>query len=348
MYGWLAGPGSAFKHPIPGSTNYLGSYDKKGNLLRDRGKEEAEKAGEEHSSELRKQDYMPFPLNPTFTSESVLSEELRNEIYDQVVNKKNSVRHVSVLLGVEMRRVGAVVRLVELEKRMKSQNKPMAIPYARAIHDMIPTTPLAPKGEKQPVHESINDLPVHKLTEPQIFYPVSESRQFTRVDAARVFSAAPELPAAERDVPSNTPEAIVKVTQSPHKVERVGKGDKEQQVLLPADVRIPHPHLIAFEHDNITQPGESRQRNQAFLDRLKSEDEADAARKQERKAREAAKLTRIEPEKGRFEFRFRDVVVSRETVGLDGRGRRGVGRRYGMPHSDRKRGVVKIPTKVEV
>lgn len=73
--------------------------------------------------------------------------------------------------------------------------------------------------------------------------------------------------------------------------------------------------------------------------------------KGERKAvwmeREAKALKTVVPlnGKGRAEFRFRDISV--ESVGKDGRGREGVGARYGMPHEDRKRGIIKIPTKVE-
>jgi hypothetical protein len=36
-----------------------------------------------------------------------------------------------------------------------------------------------------------------------------------------------------------------------------------------------------------------------------------------------------------------------DAVGRDGRDHKGVGWRYGVPHQDRKKGVVKIPTKVE-
>lgn len=63
----------------------------------------------------------PFPLNPHFVSESILSEALRNEIYKRVARDKKSLRSVSLELGVDMRRVGAVVRLVELENRWRSQ-----------------------------------------------------------------------------------------------------------------------------------------------------------------------------------------------------------------------------------
>jgi hypothetical protein len=67
---------------------------------------------------------------------------------------------------------------------------------------MLPQTPLS--HQNAVVHEPINDLPVHSYTTQQIFWPTSESREFTRVDAGKVFSPT----------------------------------------LLPADMRIPHPEMI--------------------------------------------------------------------------------------------------------
>ena len=62
---------------------------------------------------------------------------------------------------------------------------------------MLPTTPYV---ERDPIaHESINDLPVHRATETQIFHPVSESRHFTRRDAGKVFDS--QLKPAEDRVP---------------------------------------------------------------------------------------------------------------------------------------------------
>ena len=72
---------------------------------------------------------------------------------------------------------------------------------------MLPKTVLDPQQKRR--HESINDLPLHAATGQQIFHPTSESRHFTRVDAAKVFD------------------------------------DK----LLPADERIPHPEMIAYHKD---------------------------------------------------------------------------------------------------
>lgn len=134
MFAWLQGPGENFRHPLPGSTNYLSAYDKRGNLLRKQAPESAptspntadtdalEAAAEEEKlAPESKEDLRPFPLNPHFISESVLSESLRQEIWRRVRVEEKSVRTVSVELGVDMRRVGAVVRLVELEKQMRAE-----------------------------------------------------------------------------------------------------------------------------------------------------------------------------------------------------------------------------------
>src|SRR5277367_2542775 len=77
---------------------------------------------------------------------------------------------------------------------------------------MLPQTsyPYNPKGRIQS-HESINDLPVHVATMQQIFHTTSESRHFTRMDAAKVFD----------------------------------------ETLLPADQRVPHPELAELERDRL-------------------------------------------------------------------------------------------------
>ena len=91
---------------------------------------------------------------------------------------------------------------------MISQGKTLAKPYSEAVLAMLPTTPF--EAVAGTPHESINDLPVHSATRQQLFYPTSESRQFTREDAAKAFSST----------------------------------------LLPADKRIPHPQLVQLERWN--------------------------------------------------------------------------------------------------
>lgn len=61
-------------------------------------------------------DLRPFPLNPAFLSQPVLSDDMREEIWKRIMQDGKSVREVSAELAVEMSRVGAVVRLKEIEK----------------------------------------------------------------------------------------------------------------------------------------------------------------------------------------------------------------------------------------
>lgn len=138
MFEWLNGPGAALKHHVPGSTNYLTN-------LKDRAREaKAQENGTEGQSAEGAQESTPtndeesgparpFPLNPAFVSESILSEDLRNEIYRRVVEQKKSVRAVSVELGVDMRRVAAVVRLVELEKRWRKEVRILFVTHSSLL-----------------------------------------------------------------------------------------------------------------------------------------------------------------------------------------------------------------------
>ncbi|KAF7717816.1 Uncharacterized protein PECH_008460 [Penicillium ucsense] len=326
MFLWLTTKGAALKHHTPGETNYLTGRDKD------------DKSGGNPR---------PFPGNSSFLSESVLSEELRNEIYVRVVEKKKSVRAVSVEFGVDMKRIAAVVRLVELERRQRAQGKPLALPYARAVHEMVPTTPLAQEGEHPVYHESINDLPAHPSTGAQIFYPVPESRSFNRVDAGRVFSGAPALEIDVAAKISHPSDLIDDIVQNPNSIEWVGKGGNARQVLQPADVRIPHPQLVQLERDRKAFPNERRTVTERHNERLKKQEEAEQKRREVAQARREKSVQHVEPEGGRFNYRIQDAKFTKETVGVDGRAPWAPGRRYGIPADDRKRGIVKIPTRVE-
>ncbi len=208
---------------------------------------------------------------------------------------------------------------------------------------MLPTTPHTPQ---QPTpHEPINDLPVHSLTHPQLFYPTSESRAFNRVDAGRVFSAAPRL-ADEQDIGQGgqPPKEPWRDTDR----EIIGKKGHEREVLKAADARIPHPHLIAYEKDKSDPAlkGELQVRTQRYNQRLRDEEVEREAKRERRRQREEATQKRIDTP--RWEFIVKDVQATRSGTGLDGRGTKSPGFRYGVPSQERKRGQVKIPTRVEV
>lgn len=160
----------------------------------------------------------PFPLNPQFQSHSVLSEELREDIWQRVMVEGEPMLSVSAELGVDVRRVSAVVRLKEVERTWIDKGKPLARPYAKAIMSMVPQTF---PGKR---HEPFNEIPVHTFTTQQLFVPVSESRHFTRADAALAFNRS----------------------------------------MLPADARIPHKELVAMERQVVVGGMAPVEAQQAF------------------------------------------------------------------------------------
>ena len=128
-------------NPLSGSTNYLGAYNAEGQLRRvveaaaeaekkklkegkrgeatTQSEPELDNEGKEFKGQIPPEttrDLQPFPLNRNFISQPVLSDEFREEIWKRVMQDGKSVREVSAELTVEMSRVGAVVRLKEIEK----------------------------------------------------------------------------------------------------------------------------------------------------------------------------------------------------------------------------------------
>lgn len=168
--------------------------------------------------------------------------------------------------------------------------------------------PQTPYFDDLPImpHEPINDLPVHRATIRQLFHPVSESRHFTRVDAGQVF----------------------------------------QRGLLPAEERIPHPELVKLQKLQKTQRMYPHESAAKLREMVKDKENAAELKQREWLLKEDRLIRRIIPDgtAGRAEFRFRDIKV--ESVGKDGRAKGGVGARYGFPHEDRKKGMIKIPRKV--
>ena len=65
----------------------------------------------------RQSDLRPYPLNFNFVSQAVLSEELREKIYELVVVDEIDLKSVSAAFGVDIRRVAAVARLKTIEKQ---------------------------------------------------------------------------------------------------------------------------------------------------------------------------------------------------------------------------------------
>lgn len=85
--------------------------------MRSRGMKDYETSGVEVKYAGSRKD-QPFPLNPLFKSEPVLSEQMRNAIWKKVVEDGEAIKAVSQEYGVDVRRIAAVVRLKEVENSM--------------------------------------------------------------------------------------------------------------------------------------------------------------------------------------------------------------------------------------
>jgi Eukaryotic mitochondrial regulator protein len=87
MFRWYAQDASSLENPT-GQPNYLGPLPDQ-----------------------------PFPMNPMFRSQPFLDEEARELIWQKCVVEDKPLKAVSADLGVDIRRVAAVIRMKEIEKR---------------------------------------------------------------------------------------------------------------------------------------------------------------------------------------------------------------------------------------
>jgi hypothetical protein len=127
---------------------------------------------------------------------------------------------------------------------------------------MVPTHDCLP--ESQP-YEAINEMHVHSYTQQQIFLPTSESRHFTRADAAKAFGDhilppekkmwVPELLQFEKDVAEglSIKDARVRFLQATAKSEEhmAAKHAKQDQIDRDNNTRV-NTDRFQFRVENIS------------------------------------------------------------------------------------------------
>lgn len=181
MFRWLDGPGSVFQNPLPGSTNYLNAYNSSGELIREKkGGQRREEASQDDDvnsespsiggvADLNlsgnsaiipemKADLQPYPENPQFRSEAVLSEALKTEIYNEITVKGLTVREVSERFRVDMNRVGAVIRLKSVEKNWLEEVR-LPLLYLPACCQMMRKTKIRLVLKTSPWLEKLSLMP---------------------------------------------------------------------------------------------------------------------------------------------------------------------------------------------
>lgn len=206
-----------------------------------------------------------FPNNPSYKVQPILSDETRLRIWERVVKHGEPVKAVAADFDIDMRRVAACVRLKELERSWILQGKPLAMPYANAIRQMIPTVSLQ-EHESGAVFEPTNEITVHPYTQQQLFLPVSESRHFTRADAAKAF----------------------------------------HPTMLSADKRMPIPELVNTERNADVSGSRKNYDNAARIFREEVAQEQRKLAKRNKEAVDAEEARTVAFDTGRFEYRVKD------------------------------------------
>ncbi|BGP54226.1 hypothetical protein JCM8202_001359 [Rhodotorula sphaerocarpa] len=144
---WLTGEGSRYRRPLQGKPNWIGDT--------------------------------PFPLNPTFNPLPPLADLTKTRIYNAYLHNilqkdatdSQVVRAVSTKFGVAMDRVRAIVRLKELERRFRSEGRPLQTELLKGMESHL--------GVKQPAHESWRGI---EEPEPAIPKLASTKTVFEMVD----------------------------------------------------------------------------------------------------------------------------------------------------------------------
>lgn len=327
----------------------------------------------------------PFPANPLFRSEAVLSEAMRDLIYSMVIEQGKPMKVVSEKLNVDVRRVGAVIRLKQVEKQwIKDVSFSFASLLLRFfLHDesiQIFRLVLKTKSHGYTLVIFLNPQQSHPRFTPLTFlkhmelthpFPFPQGKSLATPYAKAVMQMLPQT-TYDAGADNNKPhEAIneipvhkysvqqlfVPVAESRHFTrEDAAKAFHER--LLSPDQRSPHRQLVEMERD-LAAAGEGLRGGEKLSKapaarkaraEAKEKFEAAARAEEETIARRVALQTAQEEaalQSVRSDrFEFRVREINADDVGRHGRSSRGVGWRYGAPLQDRKRGLIKIPTSV--
>ncbi|GAA5868978.1 hypothetical protein JCM3774_002438 [Rhodotorula dairenensis] len=178
---WLSGEGSRYRRPLPGKPNWIGDT--------------------------------PFPLNPTFNPLPPLADVTKTRIYNAYLHNilqkdatdSQVVRAVSTKFGVAMDRVRAIVRLKELERRFKSEGRPLQTELLKGMESHL--------GVKQPAHDSWRGI---EMPEPAVPKLASSKTVFEMVDVESgdspvflpLLARVPLRSTPLTELPTSTPAAV--------------------------------------------------------------------------------------------------------------------------------------------
>ncbi|KAI4275586.1 MAG: hypothetical protein LQ337_003098 [Flavoplaca oasis] len=335
MFRWLNGPGAAFRDPLPGSTNYLNAYDPQGNLIRARaaratnrstGEEDPRTVGEEGDPDGPDTALGRNHLEQNIAGGKPIPKEMADDLMPFPLNRQFRSQPV---LSEELR--DEIYRRIHQEKKtVRTVSAELGVEMQRvgAVFRLKTI-------ENQWIEEG-KPLAAPYARAVGAMLPKTPFVPGTRT---------PPLPHESiNDLPvhsATTRQLFHPVPESMH-FNRESAARAFSRDLLPADKRIPHPELVELAK----VAAQHRGRDDVVKARRNELEQQEAAvlnmRREQKAAQEAAAKKVDTP---RWQFRFENIKA--ESAGRDGRAKGGVGARYGIPAQDRKKGQIKIPTKVQ-
>ncbi|ODV78069.1 uncharacterized protein CANTADRAFT_27017 [Suhomyces tanzawaensis NRRL Y-17324] len=130
----------------------------------------------------------PFPQNAACRTASIIPDELKQKICDDINENGMHAQEVAHKYGIKLARIEAVLRLNSIEKQWQQENKifPDLENFASVMYKMFPLY--------QPPHgaDNLTEIPTPHKTLQQRFLTIAESEPFGPVDAAKIL----DLPVA--------------------------------------------------------------------------------------------------------------------------------------------------------
>ena len=138
----------------------------------------------------------PFPSNPHCKTNYIISNELKEEIYELIQVQGQSTQQVSQKYGLKIPRIEAIVKLMTIEKKWESHNRisPSLDTFAKTMYGMFPI--FEPELTFQ--RENLSEIPVPEKTLSSRFITIAESEPFGPVDAAEVLELEPAVKTLEK------------------------------------------------------------------------------------------------------------------------------------------------------
>ncbi|KAF2398207.1 hypothetical protein EJ06DRAFT_532573 [Trichodelitschia bisporula] len=337
LFSWLHGPGKVFEKPLPNSTNYLSAYSKTGQLLR--------------ATQARAKQADAEPEKPE--SDDLTPEEA--EIKKRDAWLKKAAEDVDAEMGKGRVPKESMEDLRPFPLNWEFVSQPVLSEELRdAIYRRVAEeggSVRAASVEFGVSMERVGAVVRLKAMERQW---VQQHKPLAAPYSRAVLSMLPTTPydpghpvhhESINDLPVHpaTTQQIFHPTAESRPFTRRDAARVFRQGLRPADQRIPHPELVEIEKAAQSGRLNRPQRDDLMRTVMERESLVQKLKEADEAAREQRRVKVIS--RPRHDFKVENVSV--EAVGKTGRKRAGVGWRYGMPLEDRKRGQVRIPTRVD-